>query len=294
MERGGLYIIALLSILLSALYACSSRPKAQNEEEKDKKTITIAVTKKPTYPDMITYAIKPILEKKGYTLKLQELDESQLSINALIDGEIDMIIAGHEAAYNFMYKRTGWKVATLIKVPSAHMGIFSTNLKARNIEELKKELKKGDVVAMPDDPSNLPRSLILLENLGFLKLKEGIDKMEAIEKDIVENYYGLDFKVLSAVQIPRNLGNIAFGVIFGDDADLLGILDSAIIREVNMDERFLILFGVKPENVDTPWAKDFVEAVQSEEFKNVIEDPQYRFHKFYRPGWYIDKWGIKN
>jgi D-methionine transport system substrate-binding protein len=281
-------------MLLSTLYACSSKPKVQVEEEKDKKTIIIAVTKKPTYPDMITYAIQPVLEKKGYTIKLQELDESQLSINALTSGEIDMVIAGHEAAYNFMYKRTGWKVATLIKVPSAHMGIFSTNLKAHNVEELKKEVKKGDVVVMPDDPSNLPRSLIFLENLGFLKLKEGIEKIEATEKDIVENPYGIDFKVLSAAQIPRNLGSIAFGVIFGDDADLLGILDSAIVREVNMDERFLILFGIKPENVDTPWAKDFVEAVQSEEFKNVIEDVQYRFHKFYRPAWYVEKWGIQN
>ncbi|KAA6333867.1 hypothetical protein EZS27_017772 [termite gut metagenome] len=104
----------------------------------------------------------------------------------------------------------------------------------------------------------------------------------------------LKYKVLTAEQIPRVLNNIAVGIIFGDDADLLGIFDKAIVREVNTDDLFLNTFVVQTEDLNAPWVADFVDAVQSEEFKNVVEDTQYRFHKFYRPAWYVEKWGISN
>jgi D-methionine transport system substrate-binding protein len=286
-------IITLL--LLTALSACTSKqPQQSSGNPDDKKVITVIVTKKPTYPDMIRYAVKPAMEKKGYTIKTVEMDESQLAIQSLTDGEVDMFIAGHRAAYDFVEKRTGWKVATLVTVPSAHVGLFSETLPVSTVDELKANLKKDDVILVPDDPTNLSRSLIFLRNMGFLKIKDGIDEIEATEKDIVENPFGLKFKVLPAVQIPRNLNAVAAGVVFGDDADLLGILDSAIERELDTDERFLILFAVKPGNEEQPWAKDFKQAVESEAFRDVIEDPQYRFHRYYRPQWYREKWNIEN
>lgn len=285
--------VLILFFVVSLFSACTSKQK-HDEKGDDKKTIVIAVTKKPTYPDMIKYAIEPELKKRGYTVKLHEFDESIIMFDALISGEVDLVIAGHRAAYNFLETRTGKKIETLVTVPSAHIGLFSQTLKAKTPDELKSQLKPGDVLIMPDDPTNLPRSLIFLERLGFLKLKDGIDKFESNEKDIVGNPYKLSFKVLSAAQIPRNLNTVAAGVVFGDDADLLGILNTAIAREIEPDERFLILFGLKPGNGSKKWAKVFKEVVESESFRNVIEDTTYRFHKYYRPAWYRNKWGIKN
>jgi D-methionine transport system substrate-binding protein len=243
---------------------------------------------------MIKYAIEPILAKKGYRIEQKSLNEARMLVNLLDNGEIDMVIAGHRAAYDYMKKYTGVEVTTLITVPSATEGIFSTTLEARSVDELKRQLKKNDVVLMPDDPSNLPRSLIFLERLGFLKIKDGVIKGEATEHDIADNPYGLAFRVMNAAQIPRNLESVAFAVVFGDDADLLGILDRAITREVAPGEEYLILFGIKPGRENEPWAKDFKDAVESEEYKNVIEDPKYRFHTYQRPEWYVKKWGIQN
>jgi D-methionine transport system substrate-binding protein len=284
----------LIAGATAVMCSCRSKPAVETPDGANGKVITIAVTQKPTYPDMITYAIAPVLAKKGYRIEQKSVDEARLLASLLNNGEIDLVIAGHRAAYDYIKKYSGVEVATLITVPSATEGIFSTTLNARTVDELKWLVKKNDVVLMPDDPSNLPRSLIFLERLGFLKIKEGIVKGEATEKDIAGNPYGLAFKVMNAAQIPRNLGSVAFAVVFGDAADLIGILDRAITREVSPGEEYLILFGIKPGRENEQWAKDFKEAVESEEYKNVIEDPQYRFHTYQRPEWYVKKWGIQN
>jgi D-methionine transport system substrate-binding protein len=275
-------------------YSCTSGTAKRPDNAADKKVIRIAVTQKPAYPDMITYAIQPIMEKKGYIVEQKAIDEARMFADLLNEGEVDMIVAGHRAAYDYIRKHTGVGVATLITVPSATEGIFSKTLDARTVDELKRQVGKGDVVLLPDDPSNLPRSLIFLERLGFLTVKDNVARVEATERDISENPYGLVFRGMNAAQIPRNLESAAFAVIFGDDADLLGILDRAIAREVSPGEEYMILFGVKPGNEEQPWAKDFKEAVLSEEYKNVIEDPAYRFHTYQRPEWYVEKWGIQN
>ncbi|OAV75269.1 D-methionine-binding lipoprotein metQ precursor [Bacteroidales bacterium Barb7] len=286
--------IAFLFIASAFLSACSSKQQnAVESSDSEKKTITISTSQKPTYADMIKYAIQPILEKKGYTINVLQVAESKLMFKVLNDGETDAHVGGHKAAFNYLKKYGDIDVYTLITVPSAHLGLFSDKLSG-NMEEIKRQLKKGDLVLVPDDPTNLPRSLVFLENLGLLKLKEGANILEATENDIAESPYGLKVRVLSASQIPRSLRNTTLAVIFGDDADLLGILDSAIIREVNPDELFMNMFVIKHGNENKPWVKDLVEAIQSEEFKNVIEDPQHRFFKYWRPVWYIEKWGVTN
>jgi len=285
------WIIAV-SLFLSLLTMVGCSQKRQTEE--NKKTIIIGVTAKPTYPDVIKYAIKPILEKKGYKIILKQIGESNLFNSSLVDGDIDINIGQHKSALNFFKANNKADISPLITVPSAHMGIFSDKLKVKSLDELKKEIKKGDIVAMPNDPTNLPRSLIFLENTGFIKLKTDVNRYTTTLRDIAENYYGLDFRVMSADQIPRSLNSITFGLIFGDDADLIGIFDKSIIREVNTDDLFLNVFVVRTKDLQAPWVKDFKAAVESEDFKNVIENPQYRFHKFYRPDWYVKKWGIKN
>jgi D-methionine transport system substrate-binding protein len=289
--KRNIFIFIILAV--GILSACVSHPDKQ--ARRDSKTILIGVTQKPTYPDLIDHAIKPLLEKKGYTLKLLQLDDQHVFNQTLVDGYVDINIGQHESALNFeKANNPDWEISPLIAVPSAHMGIFSDKYNVATIDELKQAIQPGDIVAMPDDATNLPRSLIFLENLGFLKLKDGIDKFAATEHDIDQNPYRLAFKMVKAEQIPRILDGIAVGVIYGDDADLLGILDRAIIREVDESDLFLNIFVIQEADRNEPWVTDFKEAVLAEEFKNTIENQKYRFHRYYRPSWYREKWGIAN
>jgi D-methionine transport system substrate-binding protein len=275
------------------LLSCVSQPDKQ--ARRDNRIILIGVTQKPTYPDLIKYAVKPQLERKGYTVNLLQLDDQHVFNQTLVDGYVDVNIGQHEAALNFeKANNPGWKISPLITVPSAHMGIFSDRYDVETVDELRQAVQPGDIVAMPDDATNLPRSLIFLENVGFLKLKDGIDKFAATEHDIAHNPCKLSFRTVKAEQIPRILDGIAVGIIYGDDADLLGILDRAIIREVDESDLFLNIFVIQDADRDETWVKDFKDAVLSEEFKNTVENPEYRFHRYYRPSWYREKWGMAN
>jgi D-methionine transport system substrate-binding protein len=286
--------LTFLSIIAALLLsACGGNSNKKSHDADADKTIVIATTQKPTYPDVINAIIKPELEKKGYTVKLVEIDDQKVFNETLVNGDVDVNIGQHGAALDFeKANNPKWHISELVSVPSAHMGIFSDKYPVKTIDELKAKLQKGDIVAIPDDVSNGARSLIFLENLGIIKLRSDKDKYSASEKDIAENPYELVVKAIKAEQIPRILDGIAVGLIYGDDADLLGILDKAIIREVKEDDVYFIIFVARDEDADKQWAKDLVEVVQSEAFKNVVEDTVYRFHKYNRPSWYREKWGV--
>jgi len=285
----------LAFVLVLALGACSKKQDKQAQAVKrDAKTIVVGLPQNPTYTELFDKGVKPGLEKKGYKVVERTLTDLK-TFNSLVGTkEIDINVGQHKGALDFSESRDRQNLSPLITIPSAIYGIYSKKLKAKNLEELKKEIKKGDIVAVPNDPSNLSRSLIFLENIGLIKLKNTPDKRFSTDKDIVENPYGLDIRPLESPQIARSLESITFGLLSGADAIFAGIFDSCITKEVNTDDYYLIIFAVRTADLNAQWVKDFVAVVQSEEFKNVVEDKRYIFHKYYRPAWYVKKWKINN
>ncbi|MDR3705132.1 MAG: MetQ/NlpA family ABC transporter substrate-binding protein [Paludibacteraceae bacterium] len=285
----------LAFVLLLSLGACNKKQDKQTKViKRDAKTIVVGLPQNPTYTELFEKGIKPGLEKKGYKIVERTLTDLR-TFNSLVGTkEVDINVGQHKGALDFSESRDKQNLSPLITIPSAIYGIYSKNLKAKNLEELKKEIKKGDKVSVPNDPSNLSRSLIFLENLGLIKLKAGPDKRFATDKDIVSNPYGLDIRPIEGPQVSRSLESVAFGLVSGAEAIYADIFDSCIVKEVNTDDYYLIIFAVRTADLNAQWAKDFVEVVQSEEFKNVVENKQYIFHKYYRPAWYVKKWKINN
>ncbi|OAV73729.1 28 kDa outer membrane protein [Bacteroidales bacterium Barb7] len=280
---------ALLFIVCLFLSACSSGKKEQ--VEKDENTLVIGVNQYPTYSDMLKQAIVPLLEKKGYKVVLKEISDVYTANMAVNNFDLDLYVGQHNAYLNFFLTQNKYDISPLIVVPSALYGIYSAQIKAGSAEELKQQLKKGDIVGIPNDPSNLSRTLIFLENLGLIKIRAGADKSSASEFDIEENPYGLVFRYLPSTQIVRSLNSITLGAISGPEAQLAGILDKFIINEIDPNEDFLVNFIINNRNLNERWANDFIGVIESEEFKNVIEDPTYNFKKYYhRPDWYVRKW----
>jgi len=282
-------------LLLTALVSCGKKqPKQPQEVKHDAKTIVIGLSPNPAYTDLFRKAVKPFLEKEGYKIIEKTISDSRTLNTVLGSKNVDINVGQHKAYLDYTESCDKQNVSSLITIPSAIYGIYSKNLKAKNLEGLKKELKKGDIVALPNDPSNLARSLIFLENINLIKLREGVDKRFASDKDITQNPYGLDFRVIESAQIARSLGSVTIGLISGAEAIYAGIYNSCIVKEKIDSNYYIIIFAVRTADLNTQWAKDFVAVVQSEEFKNVVEDKQYLFHKYYKPDWYVKKWGINN
>lgn len=277
------FIIATLLIAFSTLSISAQKGK----------TLTFGFAPGP-YADLFKLGIKPGLEKKGYKVVAKEFTDWVTPNTALANKEIDVNIFQHSRYLKKFSDDKGYKLSGIITIPTAAFGIYSKKIKAKGVNQLKKELKKGDEITIPNDPTNLARALIFLRNAGLITLKANIDATKASEKDIAENPYKLVFRPVEAAQLPRTLESVKFSVISGNYAIAAGIkLSSAIARE-RLSQDVIITVAVRTEELDKPYIKDIKEIIESANFKAVVESPKYDFAQFERPAWYTTKWKIKN
>lgn len=246
------------------------------------------------YGDLIRHAIKPSLEKQGYTVAIREFSDYVQPNLALDNGDLDANLFQHARYLRKFSADKGLKLSDVITVPTAGLGLYSRKLQVTDAEALKKALKPGDTVTLANDPTNLARALALLQKHGLLTLKGTVDPTKASEKDIDQNPYGLAIRPIEAAQLPRSLDSVTLSVVNGNYALAAGIpLDSAIIKEV-LTEDLKNLVAVRTADLDRPFVKDLKAVIQSESFKNAVEDPTHVFKDFQRPAWYVEQWNIRD
>lgn len=283
-------IVAL--VLVIGITSCTGKAK---KAEGEKKTLTFGFSPGP-YSDLFKLAIKPELEKKGYEIKIVELTDWVTPNLSLGNGEIDANIFQHSRYLKKFSEDKGLSLSPVIAIPTASLGLYSKKLNATTIDELKAQLQasKGETLALPNDPTNLARALIFLRDLGLLTIKAEVDATQATEKDIDQNPYGLKITPVDAAQLPRALDGTTLAVISGNYAISAGIkLSTAIANEhLILDTENIV--AVRTEDLEKPFVKDIIEIIQSEGFKNIVEDTQYDYSSFQRPQWYVEKWGIAN
>ena len=71
---------------------------------------------------------------------------------------------------------------------------------------------KGITIAVPNDTTNEARALLLLEDLGYIKLKDGAG-ITATILDIAENPHNIEFKEVEAAQLPNVLPDVDYAII---------------------------------------------------------------------------------
>ena len=282
-----LVALALIFIFPFTLAGCGG-----TSEKPVQKKILAGFSPGP-YADMFRYAIKPGLEKKGYTVEIKEFSDWIQPNLALNNKEIDINIFQHKVYMEKFSSDKNLTLSQLIKVPTAGMGIYSRKITAKSAEELSKSIKPGDEITLPNDPTNMARALRFLAKVNLITLKPDTDAAKASEKDIDKNPYSLRFAPVEAAQLPRTLDSVALSVVPGNYAIAAGIkLSSAIVLE-ELSEDMKNIIAVRTDNLDAQFAKDIKEIVESENFKAVIQDPNQIFVSFQKPDWYKQKWNIQ-
>lgn len=139
-------------------------------------------------------------------------------------------------------------------------------------------MKKGDVITLSNDATNLACGLRFLQSLGLITIKPELDATKASGKDIVDNPRGLVFKLLEAAQLPRTLvnGNFAFAA---------GLKLFTALKLETLDENLKNVIAVRADDIDKPFAKDIKAAVESEEYAAAINAPGSVFSEFQKPEW---------
>ncbi|BBL25251.1 MetQ/NlpA family ABC transporter substrate-binding protein [Comamonas terrigena] len=225
--------------------------------------------------DQLQYGIVPQLQKKGYKVKLVEFNDYVQPNLALADGSLDANFFQHEVYFNQFKGDRKLDLVALTQGPIAPMGVYSKQRKSLA------DLKEGDRVALPNDPSNLARGILLLQQAGLVKIKEGVNPLRVSELDLASNPKKIKLVPLDAAHLPRALDDTQFAIINGNFAISSGLkLTEAVLLE-KVPDHYLNIVAVKTKDKDAQWAKDLAEAYRSADFKAVVDS---KFAGYAKPG----------
>ncbi|MDD6296005.1 MAG: MetQ/NlpA family ABC transporter substrate-binding protein, partial [Treponema sp.] len=179
--------IALAITSLVAFMSCSKKSeKASSDGEK--KTLTYSRSQGP-YTVLFESGVKPILEAKGYTLKGFDYSELALADDAVNGGDVDFNVEQHTAYANNYNKGNNGKLVPITPIPTVPASLFSSHYKsADDIKNLSKPK-----VAVPNDPANTARAYVLLQKIGWITLKDGVNLSTVTSEDINSNPYNIQF-----------------------------------------------------------------------------------------------------
>ena len=245
---------------LSAAVLCSV--SAANAGE-----ISVGVTPVP-HGEVMEF-VKPIVAKQGVDLKIVEFNDYVQPNLATDDGELDANYFQHRPYLEEFTKDHG---INLIEVATVHiepMGVYSKQIKKIN------ELKDGAVIAIPNDPTNGGRALLLLNKAGVITLEDPTD-ITATVMDIKDNPKNIEIRELEAAQLPRALEDVDAAVNntnFAMQADLIPQRDAIVIE--GADSPYVNILVANPDSAEKEDMKILIKAVQSEETKAFIEK-QYK------------------
>lgn len=252
-----------LSLVLAGCGQGNDAATTASDKPVEKKEITIGTTP-GMFADMVRDSVRPQLEKKGYTVKLVEFTDYVRPNIALADGDLDINVFQHKPYFDLFKDQHKLDLIGVFQVPTAPLGIYTGKL--TNLDDM----KDGSTVAVANDPSNNARALVMLDELGWIKLKEGVNPLLALKKDIVENPKNIEIIELEAAQLPRARADVDFAVINGNYAIDAGIKPTeALFQEPSF--AYVNWSAVKPKDKDAVWLKDMTDAYNSDEFKAYVD-----------------------
>ena len=216
------------------------------QDEKDPNHIKVGVIV-GAEQQVAEVAQKVAKEKYGLDVELVTFNDYVLPNEALSKGDIDANAFQHKPylGNTFVYPIAG----------------YSEKIKSLD------ELQPGSQVAVPNDPTNLGRSLLLLQKVGLIKLKDGVGLLPTV-LDVTENPKNLKIVELEAPQLPRSLDDaqIALAVINTTYASQIGLTpakDGIFVED--KDSPYVNLIVTREDNKDAENVKKFVQAYQSDE-----------------------------
>ena len=207
------------------------------------------------------------LKEQGYTLEIVEYNDYVLPNTALEDGDLDANFFQHQPYLDDFNAENGTHLVSVADVHFEPLGIYAG--KTASLDAL----QEGAVVAVPNDTTNEARALLLLQQEGLIKLKEGAG-LQATILDIEENPLNLEIRELAAEQVARAVGDVDIACVNGNYA-LEADLDEAIAHEADTSEAaetYANVIVVREGNEDSDKTKALVDAVLSEKAKTFINE----------------------
>lgn len=265
-----LFFLLTALVLTLALAGCGDNAKpaansGSNAPAAGAKT-TLKVGATPVPHAEILEIVKPLLAQQNIDLQIVEFSDYVQPNLALNDKELDANFFQHEPYLdNFVSEHKDVKLKNAGGIHIEPMGIYSKKIKQLDA------LPDGASIAIPNDPTNGGRSLLLLEKAGLLKLKDGAG-VKATVQDIASNPKNLKFQEVEAAQVPRTLDDVDAAVIntnFAMQVNLVPTKDALFMEDKTSP--YVNIVAVREGDEKRPEIEALLKALKSKEVKDFIE-----------------------
>lgn len=261
--------LALAGVLVvGALTGCGSSKSESSEKKTDDKKITVAASATP-HVEILEEA-KTLLKDKGYELEVKVFDDYVQPNNVVESGEFDANYFQHVPYLEQFNEEKGTHLVVTGKIHYEPFGIYPGTKKDL------KDIAKGDKIAVPNDTTNEARALLLLQDNGIIKLKDGAG-IKATVNDIEENPNNIEIVELEAAQVPRVVNEVAYVVLNGNyalEANYTVKKDALAYEKSDSEaaKTYVNVIAVKEGNENSEKIKALVDVLKSDSIKKFINE----------------------
>ena len=231
------------------------------------KTVTVGAT--PAPHAAILEVAKKLMEADGYTLDIKEFDDYVTPNTSLEDGSLDANYFQHITYMNDFNDERGTHLVNAAGIHYEPLGLYGG--KTASLADL----ADGAKIAVPNDATNEARALLLLEQEGLIKLKEGVG-VSATKSDVEENPHNFEFVEMEARLTPTVLQDVDMAVVNGNYAIDAGlkIADALAVESAEGDaaEAYVNVIAVKEGNENDEGIQELIKCLKSDEVKSFIEE----------------------
>ena len=252
--RKTLAVIAVLVLAGALLFAGGKKDNS--------KVLKVGATPEP-HASMLNLIVDD-MAKAGYTLEVVEFTDYVTPNRALEDGQIDANFFQHIPYMDAQNEEHGYHLVNAGGVHIEPIALYSKKVSSLS------ELADGASIAIPNDPTNEGRALLLLQSAGLIKLNAAAG-ITATPLDITENAKNLKFNEIEAASLPRVLEDVDAAVINGNyaiPAGLSATKDGLVVE--GADSPYVNIVTVKAGKENDPAIKALVDALKSDEIKNYV------------------------
>jgi D-methionine transport system substrate-binding protein len=212
--------------------------------------------------------IKPQLRAQGIDLQVKVFTDYIQPNLQVEEKQLDANFFQHQPYLDAFNREHGTHI---VAIPNSTVHVEPFGAYSRKIKQIA-QLRDGAQIAVPNDPSNSARALLLLQKQGLIKLKDPTN-IFATSHDIVWNPKKIKIRELEAATLPRVLDDVDVALINTNYALAAGLdptRDALFIE--GADSPYANLVAARPDNVNSPAILKLVAALRSPEAKKFVQD----------------------
>lgn len=226
------YSLALSLSFCLLFFSCSNKKNA----------LRIAASPMP-HAEMLE-EIKPDLESQGFPIEIIVTDDYNTPNRALANGEVDANFFQHTPFLDAQVEQFHYPIESIAKIEIEPMGVYSKKLHRLS------DLAAGGLIALPNDPSNEARALLILQKQGWIELDDP-QNLHATPLNITKNPKNLKFLEMDAAMLPRTLEDADLAIIntnYALAAGLSPLKDALILEDTQSPYANILVIRKDEEN----------------------------------------------